>query len=74
MSEKKHPVKVCKKCSGFDVKELDGIVGNDHYKVDCIGVCKKKRDKKKFYGKINGEIVTCDTKEELFSQIKAAVS
>ena len=63
-------VKVCGKCSGFDVKELDALVGGKKYAVGCIGVC--KMDRGRFYGKINGAVVACDTKEELFALIQRA--
>lgn len=67
MFQKKR-VKVCRKCSGFDITELDGLVGKKNYSIGCIGACKK--DRNMFYGKINGRIFESDTKEELFGHIK----
>lgn len=64
-------VKVCKKCSGFPVKELKDFVPKKEYSVGCIGKCAKKCPKLsgKVYGLLNGELVVCDTKEEFFKKI-----
>ena len=64
-------VNVCKKCSGFDVTELKGIAGLKvkDTRVGCIGACKQNEGK--FWGKLNGELVICDTKEEFFEKITA---
>lgn len=65
-------VKVCKKCSGFPVKELKEFVPQKEYRVECIGKCAKKRPELsgKVYGLLNGELVVCDTKEEFFTKIR----
>jgi len=62
-------VKVCKKCSNFDVTELEGMV--KHYKTGCIGKCAHKCPelKGKIYGYLNGDFVVCDTKEQFFAKI-----
>lgn len=69
-------VKVCKKCSGFDVTELKGKVKTKDYSTGCIGKCVSKFPELegKFYGFLNGEFTVCDTKEEFFTKIDQAVS
>ena len=66
-------VKVCKKCSGFDVAELKGKVKVKDYSTGCIGRCLGKEPdlKGKVYGFLNGEFTVCDTKEEFFEKIAA---
>lgn len=68
-------VKVCKKCSGFDVTELKGKVKSKDYSTGCIGKCESKNPelKGKFYGFLSGEFTVCDTKEELFAKIAEIV-
>ena len=68
-------VKVCKKCSGFDVAELKGKVKTKDYSTGCIGRCLGKEPalKGKCYGFLNGEFVVCDTKEEFFAKIAKIV-
>ncbi|MCL2703049.1 MAG: hypothetical protein FWE91_05510 [Defluviitaleaceae bacterium] len=68
-------VKVCKKCSGFDVAELKGLVKAKDHTTGCIGRCVSREPELagKFYGFISGEFTVCDTKEEFFDKIKAAV-
>lgn len=69
-------VRVCKKCSGFDVTELKGKVKTKDYSTGCIGKCVSKCPELegKFYGFLNGEFTVCDTKEEFFTKIDQAVS
>lgn len=64
-------VKVCKKCSGFDVTELKGKVKVKDQSTGCIGKCSSKFPELagKVYGFLNGEFVVCDTKEEFFAKI-----
>lgn len=64
-------VRVCKKCSGFDVTELKGKVKSKDYTTGCIGECNKYEGK--VYGFLNGELVVCDTKEEFFDKIAEIV-
>jgi len=68
-------VRVCKKCSGFDVEELKGKVKTKDYSTGCIGQCISKRPDLvgKVYGFLNGELTVCDTKEEFFEKIAAIV-
>ena len=65
-------IKVCKHCSGFDVKELRDIVPEKEYKIGCIGHCARKSSelKSKVYGLLNGKLVVRDTKEDFFAEIK----
>lgn len=65
-------IKVCKYCSGFDVKELKDFVPEKEYKVGCIGKCGRKYPElsTKVFGLLNGNVVICDTKEDFFSEIK----
>ena len=49
---KKKLVRVCKKCSGFDVKELGSFLDDKQYSTGCIDKCLKK--KSKLNGKIYG--------------------
>lgn len=66
-------VKVCKKCSGFDVADLNGVVKSKDYSTGCIGQCAGKHPELggKVYGYLNGEFVVCDTKDEFFAKIAA---
>lgn len=68
-------VKVCKKCSGFDVTELKGIVKAKDHTTGCIGKCSSKCPELagKVYGFLNGEFVVCDTKAEFFAKIAEIV-
>lgn len=70
MFGKKH-IKVCSKCSGINIKELDGLIGNKNYTVGCIGVCEK--DRNKFYGKVDGNVIECNTKDDLIHVMKEAL-
>jgi len=67
-------VRVCKKCSGFDVAELEGILAPEEYTTYCVGKCKRHNPKLegKVYGMINDEFVVCDTKEEFLAKVQAA--
>lgn len=69
-------VRVCKKCSGFDVTELKGKVKTKDLTTGCIGKCQSKCPEleNKFFGFLNGEFTVCDTKDELFEKIAAAVA
>ena len=64
-------VNVCKKCSGFDPAELKGVVKTKDLRVGCIGECNKYEGK--VYGKLNDELVICDSKEEFFEKIRAII-
>lgn len=68
-------VKVCKRCSCFDVTELKGKVKAKDHTTGCIGKCSSKCPELegKVYGFIMGEFVVCDTKEEFFTKIAEAV-
>ena len=69
-------VRVCKKCSGFDVTELKGKIKAKDHSTGCIGRClgKEPELKGKFYGFLNGEFTVCNTKKEFFAKIEAVVS
>jgi hypothetical protein len=64
-------IKICKKCSGLDVKELKERIDPKDYSFGCIRKCLDKNTelKGKFFGVINGEFIVCDTKEEFFGKI-----
>ncbi|GHU78340.1 hypothetical protein AGMMS49992_28790 [Clostridia bacterium] len=64
-------VRVCKKCSGFDVEELKGKVKVKDYSTGCIGQCIGGHPELsgKVYGYLNGEFTVCDTKDEFFAKI-----
>lgn len=68
-------VKVCKKCSGFDVAELKGRVKVKDCTTGCIGKCAAKFPdlQGKVFGFLNGEFTVCDTKEEFFAKIAEIV-
>lgn len=68
-------VRVCKKCSGFDVTELKGKVKTKDYSTSCIGRCLHKEAdlNGKVYGYLNGEFTVCDTKEEFLLKIAESV-
>jgi len=64
-------VNVCKKCSGFNVEELKGVVKTKDLRVGCIGECGKNEGK--VFGKLNGELTICDSKEDFLEKVKAVV-
>lgn len=68
-------VKVCKKCSGFDVTELKGKVKSKDHSTGCIGRCAAKEPELagKIFGYLNGEFVITDSKEEFFAKIAEVV-
>ena len=69
-------VKVCKKCSGFDVTELKGLVKVKDHTTGCIGKCAGKFPELegKVFGFLNGEFVACDTKEAFLAKVAEIVS
>jgi len=68
-------VRVCKKCSGFDVTELKGKVKTKDHTTGCIGRCLNKEPdlKGKVYGYLNGEFTVCESKEDFFAKIAEIV-
>ena len=68
-------VRVCKKCSGFDVAELKGMVKAKDHTTGCIGRCVSREPELqgKVYGFLNGEFTVCETKDAFFDKIKAIV-
>jgi len=64
-------VRVCKKCSGFDVTELKGKVKSKDHTTGCIGRClgREPELEGKVYGFLKGEFTVCDTKEDFFAKI-----
>ena len=74
MAEEKK-VRVCKKCSGFDVTELKGKVKAKDHTTGCIGRCLHKEPDLagKVYGYLNGAFTVCDTKEVFFAEIEKVV-
>lgn len=64
-------VRVCRKCSGFDVTELKGKVKAKDYATGCIGKCMSLFPELggKVYGLLNGKFVVCSTKNEFFAKI-----
>jgi hypothetical protein len=64
-------IKVCRKCSGFDVNELKGRISPKDYGIGCIHKCSEKNVelKGKIFGLIKGDLVVCDTKDEFFEKI-----
>lgn len=68
-------VKVCKKCSGFDVTELKGKVKAKDHTTGCIGRCLNSHPELagKVFGFLNGEFVVCDTKDEFLAKIAEIV-
>ena len=65
-------LRVCKKCSGFDVAELKGKIKAKDYTTGCIGECLSKRPELagKVYGFLAGEFTVCENKEEFFAKIE----
>jgi hypothetical protein len=64
-------VKVCKRCSGFDVEELKGKVKTKDYTTGCIGQCAGKHPELagKVYGFLNGEFTVCENKEDFLAKV-----
>ena len=68
-------VKVCKKCSGFDVTELKGKVKSKDHSTGCINKCSSTNPELagKICGFINDKFTVCNTKEEFFAKIAEAI-
>ena len=68
-------VKVCAKCSGFDVTELKGKVKVKDHSTGCIGRCASKNPELqgKIFGFLNGNFTVCDTKEEFLAKVAEIV-
>ncbi|BCJ94061.1 hypothetical protein acsn021_16300 [Anaerocolumna cellulosilytica] len=66
-------VKVCKKCSGFDVEDLKDILKSKQFSTGCIHKCKKKCPELegKVYGYIKGDFTVCEKKKDFFEKIKS---
>jgi len=64
-------IKICKKCSRLDVKELKGRLDLKDYSFGCIQKClgKNVELKGKVFGIIKGEFVVRDAKENFFAKI-----
>lgn len=74
-------VKVCRRCSGFDVRELKELKEyskqiNCKLKTDCIGGCRRKHPEltDKYCGWIDDIFVVCNTKQEFIEKIKETES
>ncbi len=67
-------VKVCKRCSNFNKDEIAAYAkeNNCHLDFGCMSRCKKKYPelREKFFGRINGNLTICDSKEDFFCQMK----
>ena len=65
-------LRVCKKCSGFDVAELKGKIKAKDYTTGCISRCVSKNPELegKVYGFIEGEFTVCDNKEDFFAKLE----
>ena len=74
MAEQKK-VRVCKKCSGFNVDDLKGVVKAKDLSTGCISKCLKKNPQLegKVFGFLNGEFTVCDNKEAFFEKVKSVV-
>lgn len=70
MSETKK-VRVCKRCSGFNVEELKGKVKAKDYTTGCINRCLAGSPELqgKVFGYLNGKFVVCDKKEDFFEKL-----
>jgi hypothetical protein len=67
-------VKICRRCSGFDAKEIREYASKINCKLafGCIAKCKQKHSELsgKYFGFINGDFVSCSAKEEFFEAMK----
>jgi uncharacterized protein YuzB (UPF0349 family) len=67
-------VKVCKSCSGFDVRELKEYAKQINCKLafGCIAKCRQKHPELSgnYFGLIDGNFVSCSTKEEFLEAMK----
>lgn len=67
-------IKVCKKCSGINIKELESYTRylGCQIKTGCMNKCKHKNHQfsGKVYGLINHDLIVCDTAEEFLKKIK----
>jgi hypothetical protein len=63
-------VRVCKKCSGFNVDELKGLLKAKDYSTGCIGRCLGGNPalKGKVYGFLAGKFTVCASKAEFLAK------
>ena len=65
-------VKVCKRCSNFDIKEIKKYAKevNCKLKFGCLSKCRSKHIefKDKYFGIINDKLYIYSSKEEFFKQ------
>jgi len=64
-------VRVCKRCSGFDVDELKGMLKAKDYTTGCIGRCLPREPglKGKVYGFLSGKFTVCANKGEFLGKV-----
>lgn len=67
-------VKVCKRCSGFDIKELKAHAkeANCKFKIGCVKKCHQKHPEltDKYFGLIDGNFASFNTEEEFMDKMK----
>ncbi|MEG0856942.1 MAG: DUF1450 domain-containing protein [Terrisporobacter sp.] len=61
-------VRVCPVCSKVDIYKLKEQLGESNVKSGCVGACRK--DRSKYFGKINGVYTLTKTEEEFTKECK----
>jgi uncharacterized protein YuzB (UPF0349 family) len=67
-------VKICKRCSGVDPRELKEYSKKINCKLEfgCIAKCRQKHPELSgnYFGLIDGDFISCSSKEEFFEAMK----
>ena len=61
-------VRVCPFCSKVDINKLESVVGKENISIGCVSACRK--DKTRFFGRINGVYIITENEEEFFDECK----
>lgn len=61
-------VKLCECCGGITAEEFSKEISDVDVSVGCVGDCGKSAGKT--FGKINGNLIICDTKHEFIEAAK----
>lgn len=69
-------IKVCKRCSNFDKKEIKEFAKENGYKLKfgCIGKCNKQDHpelKGKYFGLIDNQLYIASSKKDFYEQVNS---
>lgn len=61
-------VRVCPLCSNVNIDKLKNLIGEENISLGCVSACRK--EKTKFFGRINGFYTLTETEEDFFEECK----